>query len=94
MDTKSKHDLTPRVFCDVTAVIAVIAYEPNAVTVLISACIPAPPEESDPAMINIFELGFNLFNSSSYYINTFLKQYSVFRFSHNSNLWFCPRFSN
>jgi dipeptidyl-peptidase-4 len=28
------------------------------------------------------------------YFNTFLKQYSVFRFSHNSNLWFCPRFSN
>ena len=30
-------DLTPLVFCDVTAVIAVIAYDPKAVTVLISA---------------------------------------------------------
>jgi hypothetical protein len=24
---------------------------------------PAPPDESDPAIINIFDLGFNLFNS-------------------------------
>jgi hypothetical protein len=23
---------------------------------------PAPPDESEPAMINIFDLGFNLFN--------------------------------
>jgi hypothetical protein len=29
---------------------------------LISAWIPAPPDESDPAMINIFDFGFNLFN--------------------------------
>ena len=42
------------------AVIAVIAYEPKAVTVLISACIPAPPEEFDPAIINILDLGFNI----------------------------------
>jgi hypothetical protein len=42
------------------AVIAVIAYEPSAVTVLISACIPAPPEESDPAIIKILDLGFNI----------------------------------
>ena len=55
-------DLTPVVFWVVTAVIAVIAYEPNAVTVLISAWMPAPPDESDPAMINILEFGFNLFN--------------------------------
>ena len=32
----------------------------NAVTVFISACIPAPPEESDPAMIKIFDFGFKL----------------------------------
>ena len=55
-------DLTPVVFCDVTAVIAVIAYDPNAVTVLISAWMPAPPDESEPAIINIFDLGFSLFN--------------------------------
>ena len=55
-----KIDFTPVVFCDVTAVIAVIAYEPRAVTVFISACMPAPPEESDPAIIKIFDLGFNI----------------------------------
>ena len=54
-------DFTPVVFCAVKAVIAVIAYPPKEVTVLISACIPAPPEESDPAIIKIFDLGFNLF---------------------------------
>ena len=32
----------------------------TAVTVLMSACIPAPPEESDPAIINILDFGFNL----------------------------------
>ena len=42
-------------FCIVTAVTAVIAYDPRLVTVLISACIPAPPEESDPAIIRILE---------------------------------------
>ena len=46
----------------VTAVIAVIAYDPKAVTVLISAWMPAPPDESDPAIINILDFGFNLFN--------------------------------
>ena len=55
-------DFTPVVFWDVTAVIAVIAYEPSVVTVFMSAWIPAPPDESEPAMINIFDFGFNLFN--------------------------------
>ena len=41
---------------------AVIPYEPNTVTVFKSACIPAPPDESEPAMIKIFDFGFNLFN--------------------------------
>jgi hypothetical protein len=59
------------VFCDVTAVMAVIAYDPSAVTVFMSACIPAPPEESDPAIINTLDLGFNLFNRPFNYINTF-----------------------
>ena len=55
-------DETPVVFCEVIAVIAVIAYEPRDVTVLISACIPAPPEESDPAIIKILDFIFNLTN--------------------------------
>ena len=42
--------------------IAVIAYEPKLVTVFISAWIPAPPEESEPAIINIFVFILNLFN--------------------------------
>ena len=54
-------DWTPVVFCEVTAVTAVIAYDPNVVTVLMSACIPAPPEESDPAIINTLDFIFNLF---------------------------------
>ena len=55
-------DFTPVVFWIVTAVIAVIAYEPKAVIVLISAWMPAPPDESDPAITNILDFGFNLFN--------------------------------
>ena len=55
-------DLTPVVFCDVIAVIAVMAYEPSDVTVLISACIPAPPEESEPAIIKILDFIFKLYN--------------------------------
>ena len=55
-------DETPVVFCEVIAVIAVIAYEPRDVTVLISACIPAPPDESDPAIIKILDFIFNLVN--------------------------------
>ena len=42
---------TPSVFWAVSAVTAVIAKPPSAVTVLMSACIPAPPPESDPATI-------------------------------------------
>ena len=38
-----------------------MAYPPREVIVLISACIPAPPEESDPAIIKILDLGFKLF---------------------------------
>ena len=50
---------TPVVFWAVRAVIAVIAYDPNEVTVLISAWIPAPPDESDPAIISNFDFIFN-----------------------------------
>ena len=63
-------DLTPVVFWAVTAVIAVIAKEPREVTDLISAWMPAPPEESDPAIINILDLIFNLLNRFFNYINT------------------------
>ena len=65
-------DLTPLVFWEVTAVIAVIAYDPRAVTVLISAWMPAPPDESDPAIINIFDLGFSLFYFFWDYIYTLI----------------------
>ena len=44
---------TPSVFCAVIAVIAVIACAPSIVAVLISAWIPAPPPESEPATIRI-----------------------------------------
>jgi hydroxymethylpyrimidine/phosphomethylpyrimidine kinase len=43
---------TPSVFCAVSAVIAVIAKPASAVTALISAWMPAPPPESEPAMIS------------------------------------------
>src|SRR5204863_435111 len=43
---------TPVVFCAVSAVTAVIAKPPSIVTVLMSAWMPAPPPESEPAMIN------------------------------------------
>ena len=54
----------------VTAVIAVIAKEPREVTDLISAWMPAPPEESDPAIINILDLIFNLLDWFFYNIYT------------------------
>jgi hypothetical protein len=43
------------------------------VTVLMSAWIPAPPEESDPAIINTLDFGFNLFNRFFNYMNTLFK---------------------
>ena len=63
---------TPDVFCEVTAVMAVIAYEPRLVIVFISACIPAPPEESEPAITNILDFSFNLINRFFYNIDTIL----------------------
>ena len=42
---------TPVVFCAVREVMALIAYIPWAVIVLISACIPAPPLQSLPAIV-------------------------------------------
>ena len=40
------------VFCAVSAVIALIAYTPFAIIVLMSAWIPAPPPESLPAIVS------------------------------------------
>ena len=39
-------------FCTVTAVIAVIPKTPRALNVLRSAWMPAPPPESDPAIVS------------------------------------------
>ena len=47
---------TPKVFCAVRAVIAVAAYPVNAVTVLMSPWIPAPPPLSEPATIKTLPL--------------------------------------
>ena len=44
---------TPSVFCAVTAVITLIPYVPIALNVFKSACTPAPPEESEPAMVSV-----------------------------------------
>ena len=55
-------DFTLFVFWTVTAVTAVIEYTPRLVAVLISAWMPAPPDESDPAMIKIFDFIFKLSN--------------------------------
>jgi hypothetical protein len=46
--------LTPVVFCAVSAVMALIAYMPCAEMVFISACIPAPPLQSEPAIVSTF----------------------------------------
>src|SRR5438034_4886457 len=43
---------TPSVFCAVSAVTAVAAKASSIVTVLMSAWMPAPPPESEPAMIS------------------------------------------
>ena len=51
---RSKMPLTPTEFCAVTAVIADIPNTPNAENVLRSAWMPAPPPESDPAMVRAF----------------------------------------
>ena len=48
----SKMPVTPVVFWAVSAVMALMAYTPFAVMVLISAWMPAPPLESLPAIVN------------------------------------------
>ena len=44
--------MTPRVFWAVTAVSADVPYTPSAAKVFRSAWIPAPPPESEPAIVN------------------------------------------
>jgi hypothetical protein len=53
----ASHETTPRVFCAVTAVIAVVPYTPWAANVFRSAWIPAPPPESLPAMVRAVFMG-------------------------------------
>ncbi len=49
-----------------------ITHKHTSITVLISACIPAPPEESEPAIINTLDFVFTiLFYRSFYYFYTF-----------------------
>ncbi len=48
---------TPSVFCAVSAVMAVAANPPIAVTALMSAWMPAPPPESEPAMVSAIFIG-------------------------------------
>src|SRR5262249_13115752 len=48
----SKTDRTSTVFCAVRAVIADIPNTPNAANVFRSAWIPAPPPESEPAIVS------------------------------------------
>ena len=49
--------VTPRVFCAVTAVMALVPYTPNAAKVFRSAWMPAPPLESLPAMVSAWRIG-------------------------------------
>ena len=44
--------LTPNEFCTVTAVTATSECTPKRAKVRMSACNPAPPPESDPAMVS------------------------------------------
>jgi hypothetical protein len=44
----------PREFWEVKAVTADSAWAPRQVMVLMSAWIPAPPEESEPAMVKMY----------------------------------------
>jgi hypothetical protein len=50
--------VTPTVFCAVSATIADVPWTPAAAKAFRSAWMPAPPPESDPAIVNA--LGINL----------------------------------
>ncbi len=49
---RTRESWTPRVFWAVTPVIAQVPQTPKASKVLRSACMPAPPPESEPAMVS------------------------------------------
>jgi hypothetical protein len=55
-DTRS-HARTPSVFCAVTAVIADVPNTPNRMNVFRSAWMPAPPPESEPAIVSAITRG-------------------------------------
>ena len=44
--------MTPTVFCAVIAVIAQTPWTPRAANAFRSACMPAPPPESEPAIVS------------------------------------------
>ena len=58
---------TPVVFCAVSDVITLIPYTPCAANVFKSACIPAPPLQSLPAIVNTFFI-ISLFPYLSFFI--------------------------
>ena len=45
-----------------------------------SACIPAPPDESEPAIINNLDLGFKLLYRFFYILNAFLQKFNASNF--------------
>jgi len=49
---RSRMSVTPIVFCAVIAVMADVPWTPRTANVLRSACMPAPPPESEPAMVS------------------------------------------
>ena len=51
----------PTLFCPSTAVMAVAAYTPKAAHAFTSACMPAPPQLSDPAITRVVGYRFMLF---------------------------------
>ena len=53
-----KIEETPTVFCAVIAVIAVIPCTPQRANAFRSAWIPAPPPESEPAIVSAAGMGF------------------------------------
>ena len=64
----SMMSVTPVVFCAVRAVTALIAYTLLASIVLISAWIPAPPQESLPAIDNAVFISFSFLLTSQHYL--------------------------
>jgi hypothetical protein len=49
--------VTPAVFCAVSATIALMPWQPVAANAFRSAWMPAPPPESEPAMVSAIFIG-------------------------------------